>query len=83
MLSRRATTAIARTALALGLACGVVASPSWAQRAGEKGGPGLALAAAKALVASWDGEQVVDGALVLVKDGNLDLVKVCFRVLTG
>lgn len=74
MLSRRATTAIARTALALGLACGFVASPSWAQRAGEKGGPGLALTAAKALVASWDGEQVVDAALVLVKDGKIERV---------
>ncbi len=74
MLSRRATTAIARTALALGLACGFVASPSWAQRAGEKGGAGLALTAAKALVASWDGQQVVDAALVLVKDGKIERV---------
>ncbi|MBM3991283.1 MAG: amidohydrolase family protein [Planctomycetes bacterium] len=74
MLSRRAMTAITHRALALGLAWGAVASPSWAQRAGEKGGQGLALAAAKALVASWDGEQVVDRALVLVKDGKIERV---------
>lgn len=68
-----ATNALARTALVLGAACGVVSASS-AQRAGEKGGPGLALTAAKALVASWDGEQVIDGALVLVRDGKIERV---------
>jgi imidazolonepropionase-like amidohydrolase len=68
-----ATNALARTALALGAVCGVVGVSS-AQRAGEVGGPGLALTAAKALVASWDGEQVVDGALVLVRDGKIERV---------
>lgn len=68
-----AMTALTRTALALGAVCGVVGVSS-AQRAGEVGGPGLALTAAKALVASWDGEQVIDGALVLVRDGKIERV---------
>ena len=64
---------LVRCSLALAAACGVVVTSS-AQRAGEPGGPGLALAAAKALVASWDGEQVVDDALVLVRDGKIERV---------
>jgi imidazolonepropionase-like amidohydrolase len=41
---------------------------------GERGGAGLALVAAKALVCSWDGEQVVDEAVVLVRDGKIERV---------
>ncbi len=38
---------------------------------GSRGAPGLALKTVKALVATWDGPQVVDNALVLVKDGKI------------
>ena len=38
---------------------------------GSRGGPGLALKTVKALVASWDGPQVFDNAIVLVKDGKI------------
>jgi len=40
--------------------------------AGEPGGPGLALLAAKALTAAYEGEQVVDHAVLLVKDGRIE-----------
>jgi imidazolonepropionase-like amidohydrolase len=43
-----------------------------APRAGEKGGPGLALLARKALAVPFEGEQVVDNAVVLVKDGKIE-----------
>ena len=43
-----------------------------AQRAGEPGAPGLALLGSKALVASWDGEQFVDRAVVLVREGKIE-----------
>jgi imidazolonepropionase-like amidohydrolase len=39
---------------------------------GEPGGPGLALLARKALVASDTGEQVIDSALVTVRDGLIE-----------
>jgi hypothetical protein len=42
--------------------------------AGARGGPGLALLAKKALIASLHGEQVCDNAVVLVKDGVIQLV---------
>ena len=38
---------------------------------GSRGGPGLALKTVKALIASWDGPQVIDNAVVLVKDGKI------------
>ena len=38
---------------------------------GSRGAPGLALRTAKALIATWDGPQVVDNATVLVKDGKI------------
>ncbi len=77
MSRSRTTTLVARTALALAAAC-VCAHASRAQAseatvaAGERGGPGLALFARKALVASYTGEQVIDGALVLVVDGRIE-----------
>ncbi|MCC7014937.1 MAG: amidohydrolase family protein [Planctomycetes bacterium] len=56
--------------------CALLAGVARAQApaAGEKDGPGLALFTAKALVCSWDGEQVVDNAVVLVKDGRIESV---------
>lgn len=71
MPTRSALRAAARCTLALAAACGVVSS-ALAQRAGEPGGPGLALLAAKALVASWEGEQVVDHALLMIRDGRIE-----------
>jgi imidazolonepropionase-like amidohydrolase len=59
-------------AIALASACLVASSARAAQAAGEPGGRGLAIVAAKALVASFDGEQVIDQALVLVKDGRIE-----------
>ncbi len=38
---------------------------------GSRGAPGLALKTVKALVATWDGPQVIDNATVLVKDGKI------------
>lgn len=56
--------------------CALFASVAHAQApaAGSKGGPGLALFTAKALVCSWEGEQFVDHALILVKDGRIESV---------
>ena len=42
--------------------------------AGQKGGPGLALLAKKALAVPFEGEQVVDNAVVLVKDGKIEAI---------
>jgi hypothetical protein len=42
------------------------------QEAGAPGGPGLALRARKALTAALEGEQVVDNAVLLVKDGRIE-----------
>jgi imidazolonepropionase-like amidohydrolase len=39
--------------------------------AGAKGGPGLALLAAKVLAVPYDGPQVIDRAVVLIKDGKI------------
>ncbi|HVS08582.1 MAG TPA: amidohydrolase family protein [Planctomycetota bacterium] len=41
---------------------------------GASGGPGLALRAAKVLTAAWQGDQAVDTAVVLVKDGRIEAV---------
>ena len=43
-----------------------------APKPGEVGGPGLAVLAAKALVASDTGAQVIDSALLLVRDGRIE-----------
>ncbi len=45
-----------------------------APRAGEKGAPGLALLARKALAVPFEGAQVVDNAVVLVKDGKIEAI---------
>jgi imidazolonepropionase-like amidohydrolase len=45
-----------------------------APKAGERGAPGLAIRTAKALTCKWEGESVVDNALVLVKDGKIEAV---------
>ena len=39
---------------------------------GTPGGPGLALLAAKALTCAFEGEQVVDNAVLLVRDGKIE-----------
>lgn len=38
---------------------------------GSPGAPGLALKSVKVLIASWDGPQFVDNAILLVKDGKI------------
>jgi len=63
--------AFATRALAA-VAAGSVVATSAAQVAGERGGPGLALIASKALIASWDGPQFLDDAVLLVKDGKIE-----------
>ena len=45
-----------------------------APKAGEPGGPGLAILTAKALICSLDGQQVQDHAVVLVRDGKIEAV---------
>ncbi len=45
-----------------------------APQAGERGGPGLALFAAKALTAAWEGEQAIDHATLLVRDGRIEAI---------
>jgi imidazolonepropionase-like amidohydrolase len=52
--------------------CASLVLAAHAQQPGERGGPGLALVASKALIASWDGEQVVDHAVLLAKDGRIE-----------
>ena len=47
------------------------ATPPSAPEPGSRGAPGLALKTVKALVAAWEGPQVVDNAIVLVKDGKI------------
>jgi len=42
--------------------------------AGTRGGPALAILAAKALVASPEGEQVIDWAVVIIRDGKIERV---------
>jgi hypothetical protein len=41
-------------------------------KAGEPGGPGLALLAKKALTAKWEGDQTIDDAVVIIKDGHIE-----------
>lgn len=41
---------------------------------GERGGPGLALLVSKALTVVWGGTQVVDQALITVRDGRIESV---------
>lgn len=42
--------------------------------AGDRGGAGLALVASKVLTCAWEGPQVVDNAVVLVRDGKIERV---------
>ena len=62
---------LALAGLALAQSAPVVHAPV---EAGARGGPGLALFARKALLAKWEGEQVVDNAVLLVKDGVIEAV---------
>jgi imidazolonepropionase-like amidohydrolase len=50
------------------------ARASAAPAAGEVDGPGLALRARKALAVPLDGEQVIDNAVLLVKDGKITAI---------
>lgn len=45
-----------------------------APAAGEKGGPGLAIKAKKILTVPYEGEQYVDNAVLVVKDGKIEAV---------
>ncbi|MFM7296777.1 MAG: hypothetical protein ACKO4Q_06100, partial [Planctomycetota bacterium] len=54
-----------------GLVFGASVASAQQPQPGDKGGPGLALLTAKALVASLEGEQVVDHAVILVRDGKI------------
>ncbi len=45
-----------------------------APEAGARGGRGLAILSTKILVCSWDGPQVVDHGVLLVKDGKIEAV---------
>ena len=61
------------TSLLLVLAASpVIFEPGDSGAPGDTGGPGLALTARKALTAAWDGPQVVDNAVLLVKDGLIE-----------
>ena len=53
------------------IAQGPKKTPPSAPDPGSRGAAGLALKTAKALIASWDGPQVIDNAIVLVKDGKI------------
>ena len=63
-------------AAGLGLACALAAAVASAAPAGpgERGGPGLAVRAKKALCVPPRGTQVVDDALLLVRDGKIESV---------
>ena len=69
---------IVRACAALALASAAIAQTAPAVQkpieAGARGGPGLALLAKKALIAKLDGEQVVDNAVLLIKDGVIEAV---------
>jgi len=66
--------ALLAPALALVLAPAPAAASDVAVAAGEVGGPGLALRARKALLATREGPGVVDHALALVRDGRIEAV---------
>ena len=56
------------------LACAFLAPAASSQEPGTEGGPGLALRARKVLTAAWEGEQVVNNAVLLVRDGMIEAV---------
>jgi len=61
--------------LALGLSFATGSAAPATPAAGEVGGPGLALKAAKVLACPWEGPQVVDNAVVLIRDGKIEAVE--------
>jgi imidazolonepropionase-like amidohydrolase len=72
-------TRVIRSLLAAALCCAALASTTLAQaqtpaKPGEKGAPGLALFAKKALTAAWEGEQFIDDAVLLIKDGHIEAI---------
>ncbi|MDA1263669.1 MAG: amidohydrolase family protein [Planctomycetota bacterium] len=60
--------------IAPGIAEEGVLADAVAADAGARGGAGLALRTAKALVAADEGPQVIDHALILVKDGKIEAI---------
>jgi imidazolonepropionase-like amidohydrolase len=70
-MARGVVTAALCSQLALSLAAAPLEDPP---AAGMPGGAGLALVAAKALVMPFEGPQVVDNAVVLVRDGLIESV---------
>jgi imidazolonepropionase-like amidohydrolase len=68
-------TRIIRLALASALLAPLGAAQAvGVETAGAPGGPGLAVMTAKALVTELDGKQVVDHAVLLVRDGKIEAV---------
>lgn len=59
--------------LALAL-CALASAPARAAAPATSEGDGLALLARKALLATWDGEQAIDRAVVLVRGGRIEAV---------
>lgn len=66
--------AVSGLVAALLCAATALAQSGDAPRPGERGGPGLALRVRKALTVPLEGPQVVDNALVLVRDGRIERV---------
>jgi imidazolonepropionase-like amidohydrolase len=69
LMQLRSATCAAIALIALGAGDALAQAP--APAAGAKGGQGLALRTVKALIASWDGPQVIDHAVVLVHNGKI------------
>ena len=60
-------------------ALALLAGPAWSAsepvpEPGQEGGAGLALKTQKILTCAWEGPQVVDNAVCLVKDGKITAV---------
>lgn len=68
---------LARLALAATLLPGVLATAEdpLAVAAGEVGGPGLAIRCSKAITSALEGPAVINHALVLVRDGQIEAVR--------
>jgi imidazolonepropionase-like amidohydrolase len=70
----RVSLRLAGASLCLALAVPLAQAGDPAPRAGERGGPGLALRALKALAMPFEGPQVVDNAMILVRDGKIEAI---------
>ena len=65
---------VATSSLILALAALMPGAAAESVEPGDVGGPGLAITAAKALTAAWEGPQVIDNAVLLVKDGRIEAI---------